>query len=116
MRVLGICGALLGLATLTLACGNNTSSSGLPKPTDDERATATRLIQQLQANGGLTRYNCETHEAYIPPAVWTGMDAEHKQSLTTALTAACNGGSMNIMDSQSGKRLARLDALDYRVE
>lgn len=110
---------ICALAVLFGAC-----HSGPPAPalTTAERAEAVQTVASLQSAHALTRHDCGAHEAMVTPEAWQTLTAEAKRGVTLALSMVCaNVGqtdiaSMNVVDSQSGKRLAHVGPLGYVVD
>jgi len=67
--------------------------------------------------------NTHTCEAYIDPIVWESMDYKQKEMVTTLCARYCAKKSnqtadvafITVFDKQSGKKLAKYDAFEYKV-
>ena len=67
------------------------------------------MIVQLQLTGQL-RLDCAKGKVWVDPVLWEAMDAEKKEGFSQQLYEGCTsvgGGSIDIYDAQSAKKLAR---------
>lgn len=106
------------LVFVTVAC----SSGNLPPLTAAEYADAQDTVKKLQSVDAVPRHDCAAREAYIRPNAWAQLDAAAKQGVSIALAVTCatvgqtQPATITVIDNQSGKQLARVGALGYRLE
>ena len=86
----------------------------------EEQAKAKADVEEWVKAGVVTQYSCENLTAQMLPKAWLTFNANAKQGVTLRLAEACftpsRGFRMTIIDSQSGKRLARVGAWGYSVD
>ena len=108
---------VVGAILVCVACGERLPAITV---TAQEQASAKAFVDTLQELGSVRSYSCDMVQAYVPPEAWQRFDAKGKQHLAAQLAATCytadRGFRITIIDSQSGKRLARVDTLGYHVE
>jgi hypothetical protein len=78
------------------------------------------LVKQLQETHLVKTYDCASHRAQVAPLAWLAIDASAKENVTTLLASHCHdvsGGPtyVQVIDSQSGRELAKFDAWGFAV-
>ena len=81
-----------------------------------------KFLEKMIAEGQLT-FRFHSHEAYISPLLWSIWDADLKETMVTAFAIYCamndpeypDLATVDVIDKQSGKKLAKYGVFGYKV-
>jgi predicted nucleic acid-binding Zn ribbon protein len=81
-----------------------------------------KMVEASLRDGGIKRISVAGHEVLINPLVWAAIDADEKRGLTKAAATYCDQHGtrsgvlfVDVIDSQSGKKLAHYGPTGFEV-
>lgn len=105
-------------ATSTLA----THTTVDQRPSSAEAAALTTYVEKSQALGLIHRVDVDSHSVQVDPTMWRYFDADAKKTFAISLAAYCDltgqyhGRYVEVIDSQSGKRVAKYGPFGFSVD
>jgi hypothetical protein len=99
-------------------------SKNAPGPSRATASNAPDLEQAVKAAlnaGAIRRVDTGRHEVQVNPLAWAGLDADGKKAFTVNLATYCAQHAhlplhyVDVIDSQSGKKLAHYGAWGFEV-
>jgi hypothetical protein len=117
-------GFLVLVAAFLAWPGARRQDRAAPARTDIDPVQARQLedvVSKATAKGLIQRLDVNRHQVQVNPVLWGYFDAETKRGFAMSLAAYCdlNGSShgryLDVIDSQTGKKIASYGAMGFEV-